>query len=409
MPIYIKAYFTEVVYIGNSLTKTAQLLKVSITGRCAMPPQFVSGSPLLEAAWAVGILLVSALVAWGILLGLRYGQQKLQKQAKPALSSQLLESLSRPLFLLLVFEGLILALSSLSYLATWRPVLGKAGIAVVIVLATYGLTRIGGVLLVWYLRSRTVRRRARIDEGLIRFLRRIMVLIIYAVGILVLLDYLEITITPIVAGLGIGGLAVALALQPLLANFFASTQIISDRIVRVGDYIELDSGVRGYVTDVGWRSTRIRTPFNNMVIIPNSRLADSVITNYYGPKMEVGVMVNCGVSYSSDLAHVENVVLTVAREVIEELDEADKTFEPWFSYEEFGDSNINFWVWLQATDRIGSFRVKSELIKRLHARFDQEGITINYPVRTTYLQWANGPQPPPPPDAPGSGGSKENR
>jgi len=374
-----------------------------------MPPQFVSGSPLLEAAWAVGILLVSALVAWGILLGLRYGQQKLQKQAKPALSSQLLESLSRPLFLLLVFEGLILALSSLSYLATWRPVLGKAGIAVVIVLATYGLTRIGGVLLVWYLRSRTVRRRARIDEGLIRFLRRIMVLIIYAVGILVLLDYLEITITPIVAGLGIGGLAVALALQPLLANFFASTQIISDRIVRVGDYIELDSGVRGYVTDVGWRSTRIRTPFNNMVIIPNSRLADSVITNYYGPKMEVGVMVNCGVSYSSDLAHVENVVLTVAREVIEELEEADKTFEPWFSYEEFGDSNINFWVWLQATDRIGSFRVKSELIKRLHARFDQEGITINYPVRTTYLQWANGPQPPPPPDAPGSGGSKENR
>jgi len=363
----------------------------------------------LEAAWAVGILLVSALVAWGILLGLRYGQQKLQKQAKPALSSQLLESLSRPLFLLLVFEGLILALSSLSYLATWRPVLGKAGIAVVIVLATYGLTRIGGVLLVWYLRSRTVRRRARIDEGLIRFLRRIMVLIIYAVGILVLLDYLEITITPIVAGLGIGGLAVALALQPLLANFFASTQIISDRIVRVGDYIELDSGVRGYVTDVGWRSTRIRTPFNNMVIIPNSRLADSVITNYYGPKMEVGVMVNCGVSYSSDLAHVENVVLTVAREVIEELEEADKTFEPWFSYEEFGDSNINFWVWLQATDRIGSFRVKSELIKRLHARFDQEGITINYPVRTTYLQWANGPQPPPPPDAPGSGGSKENR
>jgi len=192
-----------------------------------MPPQFVSGSPLLEAAWAVGILLVSALVAWGILLGLRRAQQKLQKQAKPTLSSQLLESLSRPLFLLLVFEGLILALSSLSYLASWRAILGKASIAVVIVLATYGLTRIGGVLLVWYLRSRTVRRRARIDEGLIRFLRRMMVLIIYAVGILVLLDYLEITITPIVAGLGIGGLAVALALQPLLANFFASTQIIS--------------------------------------------------------------------------------------------------------------------------------------------------------------------------------------
>ena len=374
-----------------------------------MPPEFVSGSPLLEAAWAVGILLVSALVAWGILLGLRRAQQKLQKQAKPTLSSQLLESLSRPLFLLLVFEGLILALSSLSYLASWRAILGKASIAVVIVLATYGLTRIGGALLVWYLRSRTVRRKARIDEGLIRFLRRMMVLIIYAVGILVLLDYLEITITPIIAGLGIGGLAVALALQPLLANFFASTQIISDRIVRVGDYIELDSGVKGYVTDVGWRSTRIRTSFNNMVIIPNSRLAESIITNYYGPSMELAVIVESGVSYSSDLTHVENVALAVAREVIEELDEAVKTFEPWFGYEEFGESNINFWIWLQAKDRIASFRVKSELIKRLKARFDREGITINYPVRTTYLQWVNSPQPPPPSDSPGSGGSKEKR
>jgi small-conductance mechanosensitive channel len=91
---------------------------------------------------------------------------------------------------------------------------------------------------------------------------------------------------------------------------------------------------------------------------------------------------------------VEDVALAVAREVIQELDEAVKTFEPWFGYEEFGESNINFWVWLQAKDRIASFRVKSELIRRLHARFVQEGITINYPVRTTYLQWINDKQPP---------------
>jgi small-conductance mechanosensitive channel len=212
-----------------------------------------------------------------------------------------------------------------------------------------------------------------------------------------------------IAGLGLGGLAVALALQPTLSNFFAGTQIVSDRVVRVGDYIELDNGViRGYVTDVGWRSTRMRTPFNNLVIIPNSRLADSVITNYHGPNMELAVIVNAGVSYSSDLAHVEGIALTVAREVIQDLDEAVKTFEPWFGYEEFGESNINFWVWLQAKNRIASFRVKSELIKRLHARFDQEGITINYPVRTTFLQWAGSTQPPLPSSDPGFGGSEDN-
>ena len=235
-----------------------------------------------------------------------------------------------------------------------------------------------------------------------------MVIVVYAFGVLVLLDYLDIAITPIVAGLGIGGLAVALALQPTLTNFFASTQIVSDRVVRVGDYVELDSGVRGYVTDVGWRSTRIRTSFNNMVIIPNSRLADSIITNYHGPSMELAVIVNAGVSYSSDLAHVESVALKVAREVIQDLDEAVKTFEPWFGYEEFGESNINFWVWLQATDRIASFRVKSELIKRLHARFNQEGITINYPVRHLTFNGADVTRPPFPPDASGLGGSEEN-
>ena len=368
-----------------------------------MLPQLGAGSLPLEIAWAVGILLVSALVAWLILLGVRFADRKLAQRGKATLSSQLLESLSRPIFLLIVSQGLLLALSSVSYLATWHPVLGKVSITVVIALATYALARSGAVLLVWYLRKVKVR------QSLIRLVQRITILLVYVGGLLVLLDYLEISITPMIAGLGLGGLAVALALQPTLSNFFAGTQIVVDRVVRVGDYIELDSGMRGYVTDIGWRSTRMRTPFNNMVIIPNSRLADSIITNFYGPSMELGVIVNAGVSYSSDLAHVESVALAVAREVVQDLDEAVKTFEPWFGYEEFGESNINFWVWLQATDRVASFRVKSELIKRLKARFDQEGITINYPVRTTYLQWANGPQPPPPSDSPGSGSSRENR
>jgi small-conductance mechanosensitive channel len=118
-----------------------------------------------------------------------------------------------------------------------------------------------------------------------------------------------------------------------------------------------------------------------MVIIPNSNLAASIITNYYGPTMDIGVIVSCGVSYSSDLTQVQTVAMEVAREVIGELDEAIKDFEPWFGFEQFGDSNIDFWVWIQAKDRLASFRLKSELIRRLHARFEQEGITINYPVR----------------------------
>ena len=367
-----------------------------------MMPQFAVGSPLLQSVWAGGLLIVSVLVAWLVLSGLGYVRRRLEKRSKTAVAPQLLKRLSRPIFLLLVSQGLLLALSSLSYLAPWRSYLGKAAIVFVIVIVTYGLALSGRLLLAWYMRRKKVR------QSLVRLAQRITILVVYIVGLLVLLDYLGISISPMIAGLGIGGLAVALALQPTLSNFFAGTQIVFDQMVRVGDYIELDSGERGYVVDVGWRSTRVRTTFNNMMVIPNSRLVESIVTNYYGPDMELAVMVNSGVSYSSDLAQVEDVALAVAREIIEELPEAVKTREPWFAFDEFGDSNINFWVWLYAKNRIGSFRVKSELIKRLHARFAREGITINYPVRLLTYEDSKGKRPPLPADAPSFEDSAEN-
>lgn len=348
-----------------------------------MQPDFVKGSLILEIGWAAAILAMSIILAWLIVRIVRFIQHKLEeRQKKSALAPQLLQSITRPVLIYVILDGLLLALGTLSFMQKWKSVLGDISIVLLITLVTYALANILGSLLTWYMHNLRVRRKARFDEGLIRFLRRVLIIVVFVIGILIILDFLKIQISPIIAGLGLGGLAVALALQPTLGNFFASTQIISDRVVRVGDYIELeDPNIRGYVTDVGWRSTRIRTPFNNMIIIPNSRLAESIITNYFGPTMDMVVQVDCGVTYSADLQKVENVSLEVAKEIIQELDEAIKDFEPLFRYEEFGDSNINFWIWIAAKDRMATFKVKSELIKRLKARLDKEGITINYPAR----------------------------
>ena len=361
-----------------------------------MLPEFTEGSPLWESLWSAGVFLVYLLAAWLIYIVMRYIERKREDRRKTRLLPRLLSSLHKPVFLLIVTQGIIWALATPTYLSSWRPILQDVSIAVAIVIAAYGLGKAIAAIVEWYMRSRVVRRKAKIDEGLIRFVRRILLITFYVLGALILMAYFNIDITPIIAGLGIGGLAVALALQPTLANFFAGTQIIADRVVRVGDYIELNDGTRGYVTDVGWRSTRIRTPYNNRVIIPNSSLAASIITNYYWPTMDVGVIVNCGVSYSSDLTKVQAVALDVAKNVVEELDEAVKDFEPWFGFEQFGDSNIDFWIWIQAKDRLASFRLKSELIRQLHARFEQEGITINYPVRRLVYDEYN------PPPLPGS-------
>ncbi|MBN2238151.1 MAG: mechanosensitive ion channel family protein [Dehalococcoidales bacterium] len=353
-----------------------------------MQPDFVKGVLIFEILWAVAVLAISVLFAWLLVRLMRYIQRKLEKRTrKSALVPRLVDSFIKPVVFLIVLDGILTALGTLSCMHQWIGTLRQAGIVVVIAVVTFAAANIGGALLSWYMRSLRVHRKARFDEGLIRFTRRILTILVFAIGILVILDYLTIAISPIIAGLGIGGLAVALALQPTLGNFFASTQIISDRVVKIGDYIELENAdIRGYVTDVGWRSTRVRTPFNNEIIIPNSRLAESIITNFYGPTMEIGVIVNCGVSYKASLPRVEQISLEVARQVIDELDEADKTFEPWFAYEEFGESNINFWIWVRARDRISSFKVKSEIIKKLKASLDSEGITINYPARLLTFQ-----------------------
>ena len=222
--------------------------------------------------------------------------------------------------------------------------------------------------------------------------RRSLLLVVAAMAIMVSLDVLGVNITPLIAGLGIGGLAVALALQPTLSNLFAGTYVITEGVVSPGDYIDMDGGVSGYVVDVNWRSTRLRTWGNNLVIIPNSRFADSVITNYSKPDEHVNVYLTCGVAYESDLGRVEQVGQEVMERVLAEHPGAVLDYGAYFGYENFGESNVDFWLFVQSKDRLASFEVRSELIKQLHARLTEEGITINYPVRTLHFPDGWNPQ-----------------
>ncbi len=368
-----------------------------------MISEITSGSPLLEGAWAGGILAAFALAAWLIVFVLGRAGRRIQRRSKTAFLPQLLRSISRPIFIFLIAEGFLLALRSLSYLEAWHSYVTGAAAAVAIVFVTHMIALSVRPWMNWYMRRRKVR------PSLAQLTQRVTTTIIVAIGVLVLLQHFGIAISPMLAGLGIGGLAIALALQPTLSNFFAGAQLVFDKTFHVGDYIELDSGERGFITNVGWRSTRVHTLYNNLMIVPNARLVQTIVTNYHGPDMKMAVMVEAGVSYSSDLHHVEKVALEVAREVIADLPEAAKTDDAFFAFDEVGDSNINFWIWLYARDRVGSFRVKSELIKRLHSRFNREGIVINYPVRLISYDNSEGGSPLPARDDPGSKGPKEGR
>ncbi len=210
-------------------------------------------------------------------------------------------------------------------------------------------------------------------------------IIVFIIGFLVILNLLGISITPILTALGVGGLAVALALQETLSNLFAGIHIIMAKQIKVGDYVQLDSGQEGYITDIGWRSTRIKALPNNIIIIPNSKLAQAIVTNYYMPEKELAVLVQVGVSYDSDLEKVEKITTEIAKEVMKTVPGGVPDFEPFIRYHTFGESSINFTVILRAKEFTDRFLITHEFIKRLKKRYDKEGIVIPFPIRTVYM------------------------
>jgi small-conductance mechanosensitive channel len=213
-------------------------------------------------------------------------------------------------------------------------------------------------------------------------------LIVFVIGVLIILQSLGISITPIITALGVGGLAVSLALQDTLSNLFSGLQITISRQIKPGDYVRLDSGEEGYVTDITWRNTTIRALPNNMVVIPNSKLAGVIVTNYHLPEKEMAVLLQVGVSYDSDLKRVEEVTIGVARDVMKRVAGGVPDFEPFIRYHTFGDFSINFSVILRGREFVDQYLIKHEFIKRLHMRYNEEGIKIPFPVRTVYLKEA---------------------
>jgi small-conductance mechanosensitive channel len=214
--------------------------------------------------------------------------------------------------------------------------------------------------------------------------------VVVVVGALVILQLLGISVVPIVTALGVGGLAVALALQDTLANFFAGIHIIATRRIRPGDFVRLDSGDEGHVEDVTWRHTSIRQLSNALTIVPNAKLAAAVTTNYSLPEPATVLLVPGGVAYGSDLDRVERVAVDVGREVMRDVEGGVAEWEPLVRFTAFGESAVTFNVVLQVREQPLAGQVRHELVKRLYARFLREGIEIPFPQQVVHLRQGTG-------------------
>ncbi|MCX8029311.1 MAG: mechanosensitive ion channel family protein [Brevinematales bacterium] len=205
-------------------------------------------------------------------------------------------------------------------------------------------------------------------------------LVFVVIGIGVLLALWNISLIPLITTLGIGGLAVAIALQDTLANFFAGIQVLLVHQVRVGDYVKLEGGDEGFVVDVNWRNTTVRDLFNNIIIIPNSKLISSIVKNFYLPDQSMSILVPVEVSIENDLKFVEDITLKVAKEVQQTVEGADRNWIPLIRYTSFTDYSVKFNVVLRVVEYTYQFPLKHEFLKKLHSVYKSERIRFSVPM-----------------------------
>lgn len=258
----------------------------------------------------------------------------------------------------------------------------RLGLAVVAVLFALVLSRVFSAILRHRASNRVGWKNAASLGG------RLFSLVVYIVAFLILLDYYGLSITPLLTGLGLAGLAVALALQDTLSNFFAGIWIQTGRALREGHFVRVEDGnVEGTVEEIGWRTTSIRTLFNSLVLIPNAKLAQSVVTDYHLPEPRLAVFIPIGVSYDSDPKHVERVLLAAVEESMDQVAGLIREPKPFVRFHPgFGDYALQFQLVVYVREYGDQFGVQSEVRRRILDHFQREGIRIPYPTTVQIRQ-----------------------
>ncbi|GGQ30898.1 small-conductance mechanosensitive channel [Actinomadura coerulea] len=330
----------------------------------------------IVGAAAVLVLAVGIAVVLRLLTGRLFKRAGDTRWTWDDLAARLIKDLAVPVSVLLGLWG---AARALELPGGTLAVIAKALTAAAILIVSLALARLiaGSVTSIAMVRQGVA--------GNVTIFANITRVLVIGVGVLVMLQSLGISISPLLGALGVGGLAVALALQDTLANLFAGVHVLASKTIEPGDYIKLSSGQEGYVVDINWRNTSIRTLSDNIEVIPNQRFSDTILTNYHRPAEDMSLLIQARVAYESDLERVENVVVEVGQEVMNEVQGGVKDSETLVRFHTFGDSSIGFTVILR-TDEFGDqFRLKHEFVKRLHRRFAKEGIEMPYPRRQLIL------------------------
>lgn len=326
-------------------------------------------------------LLIGTLLAGLVLRSLFFRVlRRWQARSSTHVAEILIEALRGPIVIWSLIFGIYFALESASLPVRWEHYLSKSLFGLWIISFTVMATHLAGAMV------RFSGRRSGAEMPATSLTKNLAQIATATVGGAILLRHLGISITPLLTALGVGGLAVALALQDTLGNLFGGFYITVAGQVRLGDYIKLNSGEEGYVADISWRSTTLRMLSNNMIIVPNSKLAQAIVTNYNLPEKRMAMNIQVGVGYDSDPDAVERILLDIANAARAEIDGMASDVDPNVRFMVFGDSALTFQLNFTINEFALQYIVQHELRKRILLRFRQENIDMPFPIRTVFLK-----------------------
>jgi len=302
---------------------------------------------------------------------------------KTSLDNKLIEAIRPPLYWLVVFLALNFGLNRLDFLtAGIQDEIDTATYLIMATLIVAALWRLINAFAEWYLVEIAEESDTPLDNQMVPFIRRVMLIVLVTIAIIVVLGYFEVEISGLVATLGVGSLAVALAAQATLSDTISGFVIMADRPFRIGDRIEIiELDTWGDVEDIGLRSTRIRTRDNRMVVVPNSVIAKSLVVNYAYPNTEYRTEIHVGVAYGTEIEHARKVLI----DAVSSVEGVDQNHPVDALFLEFGDSALIFRVRWWLNSYVDTRRMFDKVNTAMYNALNAAGIEVPFPQQDIRL------------------------
>jgi small-conductance mechanosensitive channel len=297
------------------------------------------------------------------------------------LDDRILQRITPPVSLLVVFAGLYYSISYLGLPTKVQLVASGAVFIISVVIFTNVAYRCTDELLQWYAARLVQKHGEGLDRQLIPLAEKLLSIFLVGTALIIILKHFNYDILSLVTALGIGSLAIGMAAKDTLANMISGFTLMIDRPFRIGDRIHLKDGNWGDVVDIGMRTTKIKTVDNTLLIIPNSDLCNTTVINQAFPDVRAKGKISVGVAYGSDVALVKRLLVSLALEVPTVL--KDPAPEAYFT--SFGDSSLNMALFFWVEEYTKVFPTTDSINELIIKRFDESGIQFPFPTRTVYL------------------------